>query len=194
MPIQTIADKISNEKAKKELVEFGIFAMEFGLPEEGYKPTRPRIVMNPQFNREYGPGYTDWDGPLEDGKSRGGEPIFVQKDGKDMRNCQYGPGHTNWSGALNDGKSRGGEPYFCPKGWKRYALDISDAAYNFDSKYDDWPIAYHGAQYDFAGMITMTGLRCSKDGGGTGCHGAGVYLSPSIKYVSHPRYTCVNYW
>ena len=32
-------------------------------------------------------------------------------------------------------------------------------------------------------MITLSGLKCFP-----GAHGCGVYLSPAIKYCSHPRY------
>ena len=103
--------------------------------------------MNPQWNREYGPGYTNWDGPL------------------------------------NDGKSRGGEPYYCPKGWKRFAIQFSETAYDFTNVYDNWPIAYHGTKFDFSMMIALSGLKAFP-----GAHGTGVYISPSIKYVSHPRY------
>eukprot|EP01083_Nonionella_stella_P047936 128367_1 len=98
-------------------------------------------------------------------------------------NRAYGRGHTTWTGALSDGKSRGNEPYYCPVGWKRFAVQFSQNAYDFANVYDDWPIAYHGTKFGFGMMIALTGLMCNG-----GDHGDGVYLSPSIKYVTHPRY------
>eukprot|EP01083_Nonionella_stella_P039933 108605_1 len=149
IPIETLADNITNAKAKKALVEFGIFAMEFKEPTAGFNCLKQRVILNPQWNRA------------------------------------YGQGHTTWSGALNDGKSRGGEPYFCPSGWKRFAIQFSETAYDFAGKYDNykWPIAYHGTKFDFSMMITLSGLKTTG-----GDHGVGVYMSPSIRYVSHPRY------
>ena len=82
MPIEAIADRISTEKAKKDLVEFGIFAMEFGEVKPGFDITRQRVIMNSEWDRAYGPGYTNWDGPLSDGKSRGGEPYYCPKGWK----------------------------------------------------------------------------------------------------------------
>jgi len=154
IPIECIAENISTNKARKEMAEFGIFAMEFREPEEAFKHLQKRVIMNPRWNREYGTGQ----------------------------------GQTCWKGALNDGKSRGGEPYFCPSGWKRYAVQFSEVAYDFDNVYDDWPIAYHGTTFDAHMLITLSGLKCSENKPGRACHGTGVYLSPSIKYVAHPRY------
>ena len=148
IPIEAIADKISNEKAKKALVEFCIFAIEFGEPKDDFSRNKQRVIMNPKWNKI------------------------------------YGPGHTNWNGALNDGKSRGNEPYYCPIGWKRFAIQFSETAYDFTNVYDNWPIAYHGTKFDFSMMITLTGLMCFP-----GRYGCGVYMSPSIKYVAHPRYS-----
>eukprot|EP00486_Rosalina_sp_Unknown_P014984 CAMPEP_0201594550 /NCGR_PEP_ID=MMETSP0190_2-20130828/191829_1 /ASSEMBLY_ACC=CAM_ASM_000263 /TAXON_ID=37353 /ORGANISM="Rosalina sp." /LENGTH=226 /DNA_ID=CAMNT_0048054197 /DNA_START=144 /DNA_END=821 /DNA_ORIENTATION=- len=226
MPIEAIADHISNEKAKKELVEFGIFAMEFGKVTAGFDITRQRVIMNPRWNRAYGKGSgeTNWDGALNDGKSRGNEPYFCPRGWKRFAadhisnekakkelvefgifamefgkvtadfnatrqkivmnprwNKYYGPGGTDWDGPLRDGRNRGGEPYYCPKGWKRFSFVVTNEIYQKYKVYD-WPICYHGTKFDFSMMITLSGLKASG-----GCHGDGVYLSPSIKYVSHPR-------
>eukprot|EP01084_Bolivina_argentea_P047948 88385_1 len=147
LPIECLAENISTVRAKKELVEFGIFGMEFSEPVAGFAYHKQRVIMNPQWNRE------------------------------------YGANHTYWKGALDDGKSRGGEPYYCPKGWKRFAVQFDQNAYDFTNVYDNWPIAYHGTPFDNHLLITLTSLKATR-----GEHGEGVYLSPSIKYVSHPRY------
>jgi len=152
IPIECIAENISTDAAKKALVEFGIFAMEFGEPVAGFDCLKQRVIMNPQWNRV------------------------------------YGQGHTHWTGPLNDGKSRGGEPYYCPNGWQRFAVQFEETAYDFANVYDQWPIAYHGTKFNVHMMITLSGLKASGGGGGHAVHGEGVYLSPSIKYVSHPRY------
>eukprot|EP01083_Nonionella_stella_P171629 586610_1 len=147
IPIETLADCIASDQAKKALIEFGIFAMEFAEPVAGFHCLQQRVIMNPRWNREYGQNHTYWDGPL------------------------------------NDGKSRGGEPYYCPSEWKRFAVQFDETAYDFGNVYDHWPIAYHGTKFDFSMMITLSGLKAFP-----GAHGCAVYLSPSIKYVSHPRY------
>lgn len=88
-----------------------------------------------------------------------------------------------------DGKSRGKEPYYCPKGWKRIGVQFyTNLKHDFDTVYDNWPIAYHGTKFDFSLMITLSGLRASGGPSHQCVHGEGVYLSPSIKYVAHPRY------
>eukprot|EP01083_Nonionella_stella_P079288 217423_1 len=146
--IECIAERISTEKAKKSLVEFGIFAMEFGKVTAGDAPLKQRVIMNPRWNREYGSGHTHWEGPNP-----------------------------------NDGKSRGNEPYFCPSGWKRFSVQFTTTPFDFDNVYDYWPVAYHGTKFDYCMAITLKGLMASNK---CAVWGSGVYLSPSIKYVSHP--------
>lgn len=98
-------------------------------------------------------------------------------------NKRYGPGEgaTYWRGALNDGRRRGGFPYYCPDGWARFSLDVikmqrsenaslngntpdSDSDYhsdhrNFDDKYGNWAIMYHGTKGKLVGSILSSGFR-----------------------------------
>ena len=123
------------------------------------------------------------------------EPGFCKMQNRIIMNPRwnkvYGKGNVYWEGANDDGKSRGGEPYYCPVGWKRFSVQFKETAYDFDGKYDNWPIAYHGTGFDCHMLIALTGLMCTDNGKG---HGPGVYLSPSIKYVGHPRYAKPKYF
>lgn len=100
-------------------------------------------------------------------------------------NRTYGPGHTYWTGSLNDGRDRGTYPYFCPVGWKRYAIDVSD---NFREKFEGWSICYHGTKFEYGLSILLSGLAPAENA----AHGAGIYASSSIIYVSHPRYSGIK--
>ncbi|CAF4027039.1 unnamed protein product, partial [Adineta steineri] len=97
-------------------------------------------------------------------------------------NCTYGMGHTSWTGALHDGRDRGPHPYYCPVGWKRYALYVTD---NYDDRFKGWSICYHGTKFSYGLSILLSGLKPS-----TAIeHGAGIHVSPSIIYPSHPRFS-----
>ncbi|CAF1127767.1 unnamed protein product [Brachionus calyciflorus] len=76
-----------------------------------------------------------------------------------------------------------GYPYYCPEGWRRYSLEITD----FDKKYKDWPVAYHGTSSKNLIDILCEGFRISR-GKGRACFGEGIYFSPSIEYCGHWRY------
>ena len=86
---------------------------------------------------------------------------------------------------------RGGEDYFCPVGWRRYGIDVGMTSSEFEEAYGDWPVAYHGTAGHLAWTILLAGLQASGEGcylnPGEGC----VYLSPSIEYCGHPRYSRV---
>lgn len=97
----------------------------------------------------------------------------------------YNIGHTYWTGALNDGRDRGDHPYYCPIGWKRYSFYVSD---NFDEKFNGWPICYHGTKFAYGLSILLSGLKPAE----VIAHGKGIYASPSIIYVCHPRYSEVR--
>ncbi|CAF4161368.1 unnamed protein product, partial [Adineta steineri] len=97
-------------------------------------------------------------------------------------NRAYGVDHTSWTGALHDGRDRGPHPYYCPVGWKRYALYFT---YNYDDRFKGWSICYHGTKFSYGLSILLSGLKPA-----TAIeHGAGIYVSPSIIYSSHPRYS-----
>ncbi|CAM2729363.1 unnamed protein product [Rotaria socialis] len=93
------------------------------------------------------------------------------------------PGSTFWSGTID----RGGKPYFCPKGWKRYSLKVADNEAEFDRLWGTWHIVYHGTKGEFVGAIIQSGLKVST----SGCYlkRPSVYVSPSIEYCAHPRYS-----
>ena len=102
---------------------------------------------------------------------------------------------TYFSGSLD----RGGEPYFCPNGWRRYGINFGMSSGEFETKYGDWPVAYHGTRGHFINKILMNGLRASGENEEIRCpnleevEGRGaVFLSPSIEYCGHPYYA--NVW
>ena len=96
-----------------------------------------------------------------------------------------------WEGALSDKYGRGGKPYYCPKGWHRISMTRASDREDFDRKYADWPIAYHGTREKCAldiilsGLITGEGVCLDNMIRQQGL----VYLSPSIIYTAHPRYS-----
>eukprot|EP01084_Bolivina_argentea_P240312 403768_1 len=96
----------------------------------------------------------------------------------------YGQGQdkTHWTGKLRDGRSRGGDkyPYYCPSGWKRYAVKVDG---DFDQKYGNWPICYHGSETCAIGSILSHGIYGNWPGT-TNLR----FFSPSIVYSAHPRY------
>lgn len=79
-----------------------------------------------------------------------------------------------------------GFKYYNPIGWRRYSLKID----NFDEKYKDWPVAYHGTNSDNLVPILGDCLRPSTARNGKHCvvYGEGYYLSPSIEYCGHRRF------
>lgn len=90
-----------------------------------------------------------------------------------------------WKGPLQDHyPDRGGEPYFCPEGFVRFSLMHE----NFDQLYQNRAIAYHGTHVDNAIDIFLQGIMMSVGRGRT-AHGKRAYLSPSIVYCSHDRYS-----
>jgi len=106
-------------------------------------------------------------------------------------NKTYGPGGENWNGAIHDGRRRSRVPYYCPKGWMRFSLRVCEDS-EFEAKFGNWGILYHGTKGKFVGPILATGFR-----GGGGCWlGVGevaVYMSPSIEYCGHPQYAGIEY-
>ncbi|ETO10745.1 hypothetical protein RFI_26632, partial [Reticulomyxa filosa] len=102
----------------------------------------------------------------------------------------YSPKHTYWNGALNDKRDRGKHSYFCPVGWKRCSLRVTGAENgdDFYNSFKGWHIAYHGTKFEYALSILLSGLAT----GIVNVHGKGVYASPSIIYVAHPRYSSIK--
>lgn len=95
-----------------------------------------------------------------------------------------GPLETYWSGSID----RGNKPYYCPSGWKRYGIKVATSAQEFDAKWENWHIAYHGTANANALKILATGLKVSTDGCFFDEGIPRVYVSPSIEYSAHPRY------
>ncbi|CAF1199597.1 unnamed protein product [Didymodactylos carnosus] len=94
----------------------------------------------------------------------------------------YAIGHTYWNNKLDDGRDRGNQPYYCPIGWKRYSLYITD---DFYAKFKGWCICYHGTKFSYGLSILLDGIKPAR----TIAHGRGIYVSPSINYACHPRYS-----
>ncbi|CAF0874418.1 unnamed protein product [Rotaria sordida] len=97
----------------------------------------------------------------------------------------YAPDRSYWLGALNDGIDRGNKPYYCPVGWKRCSFYVTDRFYE---KFKGWCICYHGTKFEYGLSILLNGLKPAERAE----HGAGIYVSPSINYVCHPRYAEVK--
>jgi hypothetical protein len=94
----------------------------------------------------------------------------------------YTKGHDYWLGPLIDGKDRGDKPYYCPVGWQRWSLYVTD---QFDTKFKGWCIGYHGTKFSYGLSILLSGLKPAD----VHALGEGVYLTPSINYAAHPRYS-----
>lgn len=114
----------------------------------------------------------------------------MQKHREEIRfNPQYNRiyyfGHHYWRGAINDGIDRGGKAYFCPVGWQRWSLYVTD---HFDEKFNGWCIAYHGTKFAHGLSILLSGLKPAIND----AHGPGIYVTPSIIYAAHPRYSEVR--
>jgi hypothetical protein len=78
--------------------------------------------------------------------------------------------------------------HFSCIGWKRFGVKVAEDEKDFDARWGDWYIAYHGTRDANASKILTSGLKVST----TGCfYDDGVprvYVSPSIEYCAHPRY------
>ncbi|CAF4182867.1 unnamed protein product, partial [Adineta steineri] len=59
---------------------------------------------------------------------------------------------------------RGSKPYYCPIGWKRLSINVANDAKEFDRRWGDWPIAYHGTLVENVLNILASGLRVSRSG------------------------------
>ena len=69
----------------------------------------------------------------------------------------YGPGSINWTGNLKDGRYRG-KPYYCPVGWYKKAVSYQFfTATDFETKFDGWPIAYHGTKFEYGTYTCKSG-------------------------------------
>ena len=120
-------------------------------------------ALNPRFNRRYGASYLSSDDNIDISS-------FIPTKFDVIRT--------------------GGYPYYCPNGWFRYSLKVSKSSEEFDRKYSDWPVVYHGTSSLNLMNILKIGFKMSS---APGCiaHGQGLYLSPSIEYSAHNRYSKV---
>ncbi|CAF0829269.1 unnamed protein product [Adineta steineri] len=83
---------------------------------------------------------------------------------------------------------RGGKPYYCPIGWKRLSINVVNDAKEFDRRWGDWPIVYHGTLVENVLNILASGLRVSRSGCFYDDGIPRICLSPSIEYCAHPRF------
>ncbi|CAF1287756.1 unnamed protein product, partial [Rotaria sp. Silwood1] len=98
----------------------------------------------------------------------------------------YARGYNYWVGALNDGIDRGNQPYYCPVGWQRWSFYVTEYFYE---KFKGWCTCYHGTKFVYALSILLSGLKPAV----ADEHGDGIYVTPSINYASHPRYSEVKF-
>lgn len=120
-------------------------------------------VLNPCFNRLYGESYLSSDDKIDISSFISTKFNFIR---------------------------RGDYPYYCPNGWFRYSLKVTKSSAEFDKKYSEWPVVYHGTSSLNLMNILKIGFKMSS---APGCiaHGQGLYLSPSIEYSAHNRYSKV---
>ncbi|CAF0979059.1 unnamed protein product [Brachionus calyciflorus] len=85
---------------------------------------------------------------------------------------------------------RGKYPYYCPNGWLRYSLRVAKSSEEFEQKYADWPVAYHGTSSLVLINILKDGFRLVK-GIREYTNVLAAYFSPSIEYSGHKRYSKV---
>merc|ERR1719277_179971 len=71
------------------------------------------------------------------------------------------------------------EPDHQALGWRRYSLGSTSVAED-----PAWAVAYHGAARRYVPHIVAGGFRSTP--------GLGVYVSPSLGYASHPRYSAIE--
>lgn len=69
-------------------------------------------------------------------------------------------------------------------------MRVEKSSQEFDKKYENWPVAYHGTSSLALMSILKTGFRFSVNPG-CNAYGDGVYYSPSIEYSAHNRYAKV---
>lgn len=123
-------------------------------------------VFNPRYNKVY-----------EKNGSQGGHTLTQDE----LQERAGGGQQKFWVGALDDGRTRGGAPYFCPEGWTRVALRVD----NFDARYSDWNIVYHGTKQESIVPILSSMLRA----GPRAAYGLRVYVTPSIQFAAQNRYS-----
>ena len=70
----------------------------------------------------------------------------------------------------------------------RFGVKVAENEKEFDKKWGNWYVAYHGTQGEFAASILSSGLRVSIPECYYEQGRPRVYLSPSIEYCAHPRY------
>lgn len=75
---------------------------------------------------------------------------------------------------------------FSLSGWCRFGIKVAETQDEFDDRWGDWHIAYHGTASKNAVAILQTGLKTNP--GLFSRDKKVVYLSPSINYCAHYRY------
>ena len=85
----------------------------------------------------------------------------------------------------------GGDPYYCPYGWRRYGIDVGLTPNQFSENFNEWRVAYHGTKREYLLSILQSGIRTSDNGLYLSDNEYGVYVTPSIEYAVHPRFTDV---
>jgi len=73
-------------------------------------------------------------------------------------------------------------------GWKRFGIKVAEDGKEFDARWGNWYMAYHGTRGENASKILTSGLRVSTNGCFYNDGVPRVYVSPSIEYCAHPRY------
>ncbi|CAF1232380.1 unnamed protein product [Didymodactylos carnosus] len=165
--------------------------------EVGYLKVEERF-LSPEWNRTYlnnhdladhENAHIDNEDVEIEGEREGWVSVRVENDDENVDNNNDRKRENNgivnrafWNGALD----RGGKPYYCPKGWVRFGIKIAKDAEEFDQRWGDWHIAYHGTGTEIASAILNSGIKPTS--GRYYTTRPTLYVSPSIEYCAHPRY------
>ena len=69
----------------------------------------------------------------------------------------------NSAAATSSPKTYGNENYYSPIGWRMHARDLGLIPEQFETKYKNWPVAYHGTDVQNICSILGTGLGNSRE-------------------------------
>ncbi|RNA05745.1 hypothetical protein BpHYR1_025561 [Brachionus plicatilis] len=97
-------------------------------------------------------------------------PLYNRYYGNFFTNDKFGFDLSSFTPTKFEKLMRGEYPYYCPNGWLRFSLKVTKSSEEFDSKYSNWPIAYHGTSSLALMNILLTGFNMS-----LGAHGRAVF-------------------
>ncbi|CAF1057730.1 unnamed protein product [Adineta steineri] len=196
-----LKEQFGNEKIDLTEIYFQHFLEEFSLNDPLYKDLAELGLQKDDYEK-----IGQWQekqltisnsNTNETNSSIANETIFPIKIGIQANhylNPQWNGNYTYFNN-INDKQyywttpiDRGSKPYYCPIGWKRLSINVANDAKEYDKRWGDWPIAYHGTLIENVLNILASGLRVSRNGCFYDDGIPRVCLSPSIEYCAHSRF------